>query len=225
MYEFLKSITFKEDMVVKKHKLSTEMPEGFVLRVYSSGRVYPSKELVQKFDLEYAGVEIKEGTETKKKETEGNGVDFFEAHQWGPYPKDKNNAILIAFTPRKETRLDLFNRVPTKSVIQGGIAQEKVISIVEQGPVCKELWELAVKIYDLESKITATTKFLDLEVLTEYPIKTENGIYLIPKVVSRGEQKGNMGTYRRENIEVFPLVPLNRDQLVEQVDLMQNLIG
>jgi hypothetical protein len=175
-YNFLKNLVIKE--IVPTRKL-TKTPEGVSLRVYPSGRVFPSTELVRLFGLEY---------DATNKEA-GNGIDFFEAHAWGAYPKDQPNTIFVAAVPRTEAKIDLFD------------SRRSETSVIEQGPINKDLWTLITKL----DPTAATAKAVDLQVIVDAAFNTTDGIYYVPKVITRGERKGQATTIRRENITLYPL--------------------
>ncbi len=79
-----------------------------------------------------------------------------------------------------------------------------------------ELWDLVVSTYNL--KPTDETIFIDLDIHTDLPINTENNIYLIPKKLARGKNKGDMGYVRRENITLYLLLPKPTKKVDTQVE-------
>lgn len=203
-FDFLKNITFKENLGVKLNM--DKNPTGLKLRLFKNGRVYPSEELVTRFKLEY-GVEG------------GNAIDYFNTKEWGPYPKDAPEAVVIGFSPRTEAKLDLFGYTRKK--------KGEEASIMQQGPEAVGLWELIVNTYKLTD--IDNWPYIDLEVNMDIPIKTEDSIYLLPKKVSRGKNIGKLTYQRRENINLFLLLPgkmefkkvvgsASRD--IEQLDLV-----
>jgi hypothetical protein len=48
-------------------------------------------------------------------------------------------------------------------------------------------------------------RYVDLKIRTDIPIVSPNGVYHLPKVVQRGEDRGKPTYVRREEIEVFPV--------------------
>lgn len=197
-FNFLKNIKFKEDLPSNKKTVGASAPTGLTLRVYASGRVYPSPELVAKFNLEY------------QPDDGGNGMDYFQSKDWKPYPSNVPATVLVAFTPRTEPKISLF-----------GSRRGETTSVLTQGPECKELWKMLVDTYGAE--VPKDAAFVDITVFEEFGIKTEDGIFLIPKTVARGEKKGELTYQRRENITLYPL-GLNvgdRPNDVVQEDLLQ----
>lgn len=178
MFDFLKTITIKETVAVKEVRKTTKNPEGFCLRVYSNGKVYPSEALVKEFNLEYG--------------ENSNGLDFVEAHKWGAYPKDRPNLIFVTPVNRTEPKIDLF-----------GTKRSEETSVLTQGVANMDLWEAAVRIYGTP----AEDNFIDIMVDVDTPIKTEDGIFYLPKTVARGDKKGTTTVVRRENIVLYPAFP------------------
>lgn len=192
-FDFLKNIRFKETTPEPTPRKVTKNPEGLTLRVYRNGRVYPSQQLVEKFNLEY-------NVNAEGKLT-GNGIDFFSAHNWGPYPKDMPNLIFLAFVPRNNPKVDLFLTRRTEKT-----------SVLTQAPVSTELWNTIMTIYPhLED-----ASYIDLTISEDQVVVTEDNIYNLPKVVSRGENKGTAQYVRRENIALFPAVVNAATNDVEQ---------
>lgn len=109
---------------------------------------------------------------------EGSFFDAFSSKDWTPYPKDQQQTVLIGTSD-------------VKTKITGTITAEGT---------CKDLWEEIVKTWDISDNV----RFVDLKIESEYQIRTENNIYHLPKVISRGEGKGQRTTIRRENINLYP---------------------
>jgi hypothetical protein len=168
----------------------TKTPEGMALRVYANGRVFPAAKLTETFNLEY-------GEDTF-------GLDYLEAHAWGAYPKDQPNVLFISPINRKEPKIDLF-----------GTRRTPDTSVLTQGPLDKGLWDLVVKIFP-EAKGHI---YVDLMVHGD-GVTTEDGIYYLPKTVSRGDRKGTVTTVRRENIALFPVTcELGPEVVVKETEI------
>jgi hypothetical protein len=193
-FDFFKNLKITEEP--KPTRRVTKTPEGLTLRVYPSGKVYPSKQLVELLNLEYGATP-----------EDGNGLDFFEANAWGAYKKlGGPNTILVAAVSRKNAKIDLFATRRTD------------VSVLEQGPICKELWDLAVKL----NPTWKDAEVIDLTVMTSYPITSEDGIYHIPKAITRGERKGEVKVERRENITLYPLSVLVTEEASKEADVVQD---
>lgn len=201
-FDFLKSIRFKEETPAEKPSVGKN-PEGLALRVFTNGKVFPSPQLVEKFKLEYG--------------VEGEcGIDFFTAHNWGIYPKTSPNIIFIAFTPRTQPKIDLFS-----------IRRNGTTSVMDQAPSSPELLE-AIKLVQPSTDLVAN-KFVDL-VVEDIAVQPEDGICYMPKTVVRGERKGQLEAFRRENVTLYPVRIVvatttveNASDDVEQEDLVSTL--
>jgi hypothetical protein len=53
--------------------------------------------------------------------------------------------------------------------------------------------------------MTDNTSYIDVKLVTEYPINTKDGISYLPKFVERGTTKGERTYERRENVTFYPL--------------------
>jgi hypothetical protein len=197
-FDWLKNLKFKEERPVKP--VASKNPEGLTLRVFlTSGRVFPSQELVDRFKLEYG--------------VEGEcGIDFFTAHNWGIYPKSQPNALFLTFVPRTEPKIDLF-----------ATRRSEETKVIDQAPVSRDLVEAIKQVYP--SAVTNDTPFLDLTIREEDGITTEDGLYFIPKSVARGEKKGQLVAQRRENIVLYPasVQVITDTEVVVQDDLIHQL--
>lgn len=183
MYSFLQNLTLKD--TTRKRVPTTRHPEGLALRIFSTGEVYPSKELTDKFDLEY---------KTKSSENRGNGFDVFDSTEWTP-TAELPRMILVAAVPKSEAKVTLFGTCRFDS--EGN----PLSSVQTQGSVCKELLSLVRSM----GYLTDEQKYCDLQVVIDYPIKTEDGIAYIPKTIERGAEAGNKTNERRENLTIYPL--------------------
>jgi hypothetical protein len=181
-YDFLKSLKLKETTTTDKPK-TEKTPEILGLRVFKNGRIYPSKALVERFKLEYG--------------VRGEcGIDFFSSGDWTLYPKDQAPVIFVAFVPREESKISLFSSYKKTETTEKP-------SVLTQGPKAPELLELVKTTYKRDDVL-----FIDLAVDVNIPVTTLNGIYNIPKTIARGPKKGTATYIRRENVVLYPLVPV-----------------
>jgi hypothetical protein len=170
----------------------TKNPEGLALRVFSNGKIYPSQELVDKFNLDY---------HRKDSVLSGNGLDVFKSTDWGMFPVDApQKYIFIAPVLKDLPKVDLFGSVKYN---EDGTP---VNSVMEQGggTFGEQLLEMITEVYGITLE---KGSFLDLEVKVDVVVKSPNDVYFIPKTIARGEKKGQITVVRRENITVMPLVP------------------
>lgn len=174
-FNFLKEIKLVNYTPAEKGKTSKN-PTGLALRIYANGKAYPSLDLVKEFNLEY-------GENTY-------GLDIFDAHSWGLYPKDQPNVMFVTPVKRSEPKIDLF-----------GTRRSEETSVVDQGPNADWVIEMASRVvgHPLDG-----IEYIDLVLDTTVPVVTPDNIYYIPKTVARGEKKGTVTVVRRENLHLFP---------------------
>jgi len=159
-------------------------PTGETIRVMSNGAVYPSQELVEKYNLEYKS----EGARDP-----GNGIDVIDSADWDKF-KDLPRAILMSVVPKNEPKIELFSSC--RRTEEG----TPMSSVMNQGTKSALLLKLVTDL----GYLTSEQKYCDLALLTEFPITAQDGILHVPKVVERGERKGEKTYVRRENITFYP---------------------
>lgn len=182
-YSFLQGLTLVDTGRQRAPKQTN--PEGLTIRIFANGEVYPSRELVTRFNLEY----------TKKEEqATRNGFDVFDSNDWTP-TTTLPRMILFGLTPKTEAKVDLFGScrynddgTPKSSVISQGSTSENLLGLVRS-----------------MGYLTEDQKYCDLQVVVEHPLTVKDGISHIPKVVERGEKKGEKTYERRENITFYPV--------------------
>jgi hypothetical protein len=199
-YNFLRNITLVDTGRLRAPK--EKNPTGLAVRIFSTGEVYPSQELVNKYNLEY----LKKGVESNF------GIDIVDSINWTPtatFPR----MILFGFTPKKEAKVDLFgscrwddNDLPKSTVTSQGSKSEVLLDLVRA-----------------MGYLNDDQKYVDLQLVEEFPIKTENGISYIPKVMERGDKKGEQTYERRENVTFYPVnTPENLKAMKEQATVNSN---
>lgn len=184
------------------------------LRIFKNGRVYPSEQFAASFNLEY---------QTRVEEIDpigggvtttvlGNGLDVIDSAKWVMTEKLQQRVIFIGVTPRQGNgKIDLFgsctfdeNGAPKKAVIEAGpstFGKEFLVPLLAE--VHGINWE--------------EVPHVDVKIVTDIPMVSPNGFYIIPKVVARGADKGKPSFARRENINIFPMVVVDAPQ-TEQTD-------
>lgn len=183
-YGFLANLTLVDKGRTRTPK--EKNPEGLTVRVFSDGSVYPSQELVNNYQLEFL----------PKDQNAGNGIDVIDSSKWTPL-QNAPRMLLFGFTHKSEPKIELFG---TCRYNTDGTPKSSVLT---QGSVCKELLALVKEF----GWLTEEQTFVDLKVLTQHPIKTENGVAYIPKVVDRGAKKGEETYVKRESYQMFPVEP------------------
>lgn len=160
---------------------------GLILRVYSNGNTYPSKELVEAFNLEYTN---------KDAEDQGNYFDIVDSNDWSPMA-NLPRIILVGVVSRNEGKGDIFRRTHYK---EDGTPQ---MSVMQQGSPYYKLKEIC----DSLGYFDNDRHYIDLLVSIDHQIKASDNLYFLPKTISKGDKKGEPTYVRRENIQLFPLVP------------------
>lgn len=203
MFNFLKNLQVSENPKVTRTGVRKDRnPVLADIRVFKTGAVYPSANLVQKYDLSYP-VRVKDAEgKWQKPENPGNGLDVIDSRHFNMQGAE---FLMVAVVPRTEGKIDLF--------AQGGYdaeTGEPIKSVLEQGSTSfgEYLIQLAKEVYnvDLNDKDFIDFQVSESEQLNEM-LKVRNGIYFVPKVVSRGPKKGELSYERRENVQILILTP------------------
>jgi hypothetical protein len=183
-YSFLSNLTLVDTGRMRQPK--EKNPAGMTVRVYANGEIYPSKELVEKYKLEYVN---RESTE------KANGIDVVDSTEWTPMATQPR-MILFGITPKTEPKVDLFGSCkfnddgsPKSSVMTQGAASEELLNLTRS-----------------LGFLTPEQKYVDLVLLEQYPINTKDGLAYIPKTVSRGPKKGEKDYERRENVTFYTVL-------------------
>lgn len=212
---FLKGITLEE--VAKSErtgggvKKDRNPAEDFMgIRIWKDGSVFPSAALVKEFNLEYPKATITAGTTSGGKEKKvyefpngaGFGFDVIDSRDWIQY-KGEQHFVAVAITAKDEPKVDLF--ASTKYKEDG----TPFATVLEQGAATfgKTMLPVLFEVYGVEPNKEG---FIDLQVETSMNLKSlsSNGIFLFPKVTSRGEHKGKADHVRRENCDMFAITPV-----------------
>ena len=221
---FMKNVEVKE--VAAKAKVSRITLEktpvdGADFRVYKNGRMFCHPDTAKKYDLEFGSKKIiiikgKDGEEdTTKEATSGNALDIFSSADFTMVDLEQV-VIFVGITPREGAKkLDMYGYTsynedgsPKRSVDANSASSFGTNSLV---PMLEEIYAV-----DFEDK-----DFVDLVMVTEYQIKSPNSIYAIPKVSSRGDNKGTPMLEARKDILVYPLTvfELPVEKKGKQVDI------
>lgn len=199
-YSFLTHLTLVDTGRIRQPK--ERNPKGLTVRVFANGEVYPSEELVKKYNLEYVN---KESTEA------AFGIDVVDSSEWTPMA-NQPRVLLFGFTPKSEVKIDLFGSCKFN---EDGSPKAQVLT---QGPVSETLVELVRSM----GFLTEEQKYVDLTILEQYPVSTKDGLAYIPKTVRKGERKGEKTYERRENVKFFPVVTTEEfERMNTPMDLTQ----
>lgn len=206
--EFLKkasivSIEATKSATARTTTAKNRNPETADIRIYKDGSVYPSAALVAEFNLAYVGKDV---------EPKGSAFDVFKTTDcphmasWG---KD-DKAIFITAVDRKLPKTDLFSGSKYQD---DGSPKSDVLTQGSNTFGTDTLLPALKEVYGIEPNEEG---FIDLVIMRDASLKTDNEIYYIPKVISRGADKGKADLLRRENLTLFPLVPVAMTEEVEE---------
>lgn len=217
-------------------KQNNPEPTSMRIRVHKDGSIYPSQALVTKYSLEYPKVKVtltpkvKDGLPvmSEKKDVNGNlfptdlqeqlmdrsidygtsmamGLDVIDSEAWKgtkQYPDTAPRIILVGVSPKNSPKVELFSGVrynddgtPVSSVLTQGATTYGKETLL---PLLKEVYGVEI----------GEQGYIDLDVAEGYQVKDKQGIYFLPKKVTRGKDAGKSDYERRENISIFPLVPV-----------------
>lgn len=213
---FLKGITLKSNEEVKPAFITTKAarpsidrsPVNADLRVFRDGSIYPSKALVEKFNLEYVGKDhvYAEG------EAQANGFDIVSSKTFPNTSHLEASFLLIGVVAKSLPKVDVFGS--TTYVSDKDVEKDSTLvlnaaksSVLDQGANTfgKEvLIPMLKEVYGFE--FGENDKFVDLMIVSDQPLVTSDGNYFIPKRITRGEKKGQLDIVVRQNIDLFPLV-------------------
>lgn len=194
-FEHLKGLVVKDEKVTKRQPAAEKTPTGLTVRLFKSGKVYPSKELVEKFSLEYQP--NVEGTYP------GCGFDILDSAEWAPF-KSGTRMLFLSPVDRSRARVDLFGMCKYNEDLT------PMVTVMNQGSVSKDLLNLAKSI----GLMTETDKWVDLTLLIDYGVKTQDGIAFVPKTISKGKNVGKRDYERRENTTFYPVTVTGRGSAV-----------
>lgn len=232
MLDFLKNITLEEVKPSTRTgggvKKQWNPAEDFMgIRIWKDGAVFPSKALVDKFNLEYPQATItiipakEEGGKAKRSyeypNGTGNALDVIDSRIWPQYKHDQH-FIAIAIVPKDQAKVDLFGS--TKYNEDG----TPIASVLEQGSTSFGKEEFLTLIEEVYAALPNEEGFIDLKIDVDTNLKAlvPNGIFLFPKKVTRGDDKGKADYQRRENVDVFGIEPVKSVPLVIEETVTNN---
>ena len=195
-FDFLKNTTLNKaeektqtvNKLAGRKSVERNPTNGASLRLFKDGSIYPSEQCAGKYSLEYGSFVL---PDTQN----GYGFDVIDSRKWNQYPQDAQPAVFIAAVDKKAGLVDLFASAKLENT-----------SVMTQGSKTfgPELITMLQEVYEVEN-LFATQKYVDLIIVEDVTLPSLDGIYNVPKMVAKGENKGQMTTKRRENITVNPL--------------------
>lgn len=252
---FLKTITVVADEQPKKTggggiRKEWNPPSGLVIRIWKDGSVFPSQELVNKFQLEYLNAveltaeqeaAIKDGKEPKP--FMGYGFDVADTKEFKLFQAGDNRFLIISVAPKNEGRVDLFGTVtrnekgiPVTNVMNQGSATfgkeflipriEEIYGLVFAKPAIEARAEVkaqpaegdkpAVKAQPAINGRPAVEglEYVDMVLIGQegensapWTLPEGKTIAFFPKIMTKGEAKGQLTTQRRENPQMYIFYP------------------
>ena len=206
---------------------------GADFRIMATGKIYPSQAFVDEFNLEYT---------PKDSNIISNGFDLFPSNQWSNYKNGPD--LLLGYAIRMDSpKVELFSGVrynedglPINTVMEQGttlgddtleLIATALGSVESDGGDTSAWHNLLVSLATGEEGIA---RYVDFYVVRNVgqALTMPDGIYNIPKMIARGEKKGQVTTLRREKINILPLVIFSAEvaaQLLANSDTTQKVEG
>ena len=197
-------------------------PTTAAIRIWGDGSVFPSQELVDKYNLNFTPRKLDEATGKWADDAGGNGFDIFDTKNYLAIQNAR--FVAIAAVPRSEGRIDLFGSCSYYSqkdanegtLPEGASVGQPIVSVMDQGSPTfgKSLLVMLNEVYGVTLNDEG---YIDMEIKgvpdaqgVEQPFRNPNGspVYMIPIVVTKGDKAGEPTYARRENVEIFALLPV-----------------
>jgi hypothetical protein len=198
----------------KGKKPTPKNPEGMRLRIFKDGSIYPSQELVDVFDLEYMSKGHREMSNDLGSTFTGYGFDIFSSKDWGQYPTEAQQVLLIAAVPKIEPKVSVFGQVdynedgsPKKSVMEQGSKRPEIVEALREvydRPMSSKLNDSHDDVLD-NDLLFLDKNYVDLEINLDIKVFEGLSNYYIPKEIKKGAKKGEMSYEVRKNLSIFPL--------------------
>lgn len=195
MFNFgFEAVELKEVVKATRVGFKAEAPANSNhMRVYGNGSVMLGSTLVESFNLNY---------QPKDSETPGNALDIFRSTKWCQLSQPlAHEAILACLVSRSEPKTSAPSH-PRYN--KEGEVLKQVTDSTSFGAYGKEFVGLLKDVYGIDLQ---GTEYVDLA-FQGTPLKVENGIYMIPKVVTSGKEKGKDTYVRREGVStILAIIP------------------
>lgn len=227
--DFLNNLSAEEVVasqpkIVKKDRNPAEDFMG--IRLHKDGSVYPSKALVEKYGLEYQKPVITQEARMKDGQPvlddnqqpimdqvknfdndNSKGFDIVDSSKWVQVQKSwgsNQRLILAGVTFKRAGKVDLF------ASCRYDETGKPIGSVLDQGSSTYGKAELLPMLGEVYGVQCGENGYMDLELIEAHNLKAiaPNGIFNLPKTVVRGSKQGADALARRENIDIFPLMPV-----------------
>jgi len=202
---FLKNVEVKEVATKSKASrvtLEKHPVEGADFRVYKNGRIFPAAATATEYNLAF-GPKLEGEEDGAKAVTVGNGLDIFSSENWQMIATPQT-MLFIGVVPRQgNAKIDIYGSTsydkdsgePTRDIYANSVSAFGKDTLID----------LLTSVYGVDFSDEGVD-YVDLSVARDFQIKAPHDVYSIPKVVSRGDKKGQPVFVTRMNISVFPLV-------------------
>jgi hypothetical protein len=197
---FLSQVTVAAVETVKKpvtRVAKQYQPVGADLRIHASGAIFPSDALIAEFGLDYT---------VRDSDVPAFGFDIIDIADM-PGIKSPERFIAISPVPKSAAKVDLFGMTKYDE------AGAPLASVAAQGSATFGKEVLLPLLAEVYSAVPNEEGFIDLNILRDIPFTSPNGIFMLPKLVSRGDKKGEVSYIRRENQTVYALIAAIPEEL------------
>lgn len=230
--DFLKNVGINEEELNKKparttgggHRKEWNPTHPLTIRVWKDGSIFPSLDLVERFDLEYvdrpAAEELAEGADAlpadapkkvAKWEQPGNAFDIIDTESF-PVFKTPRRLILANVVRKADPRVDIF----ASGDWEAGTGKQKA-SVITQGANSfgkRELIPMIAEVFGVT--LGDETPYIDLlfigkdgeKAMQHFALPDGKKVCFVPKKVARGTDIGTPTTQRREDPWLYILMPL-----------------
>lgn len=220
--DFLKNVKLEAvDKATPKARVTViTLPEEADLRIFKNGRVYPSVAYAEKHALEFVPKEnIADKDEPEKLIIMGNGLDIFSSKDWSMIGDIEQAILFCAVVPKSSPKVDMWASTKYEE------DNTPKASVFTQGTNTFAKTRLIPMLADVYGVNWDTTAFVDLKIVEEQPMVSANGYYVVPKIVSTGNRKGQPDYIRRENLTVCPLVVVHIETIAEPDEVKVDVIS
>lgn len=224
--DFLKHVGINEEELNKKtpraggggHRKEWNPTYSSTIRLWKDGSVFPSQDLIDRFDLEYKDRPTSESDTTapedgQKWKQPGNALDIIDSSEF-PVFKTPRRIILANIVAKAEGKADLFSACEWDAV-----SGKPTSSVISQGANTygkNELLPMLKTVYDItldDSRPYVDLVFIgkhgaELKPDSFFSLPEGKKVAFIPKKVSRGDKKGTPTVVRREDPWLYILLPL-----------------
>ena len=151
------------------------------IKIAKNGRIYFSDEFKAKLIA-------------PDKDADGNdiylkGIDFIDSRNWGMFNAEQD-LVFVCFPELEDSKL--CSRVDVR--------KESINSPMTA--VKEQLIPMLIELYGLDEDFA----WIELSIVWDTAITHPSGVYSIPKIGSKGADKGKITHKRRENVSFFPLI-------------------